>query len=377
MGWRQGPNGPVYVDEGGGAEKSPYAAYGEQNKADASSPYAVYGAPQAQPAGMPGFGSGMAPKGAGAVQAQMTAPQGSPPDGWPGWKWDGAKWSDAHDQWGHNIWVTNNPPGGDPQTRGAEGGEAALYQAIQNVKDGRQTATDSIVDRYSAITMDTGPADQARQAQERGMTMQQAIYDKAMAYDPAGEADAASKRSMTRQMAMARSGAGGAAAQQAQQFQALQNSPAIQAESAAMANQEAQRQTQIAAKAAGDYAHIATGTRSQDINQAQAEVDTGLNVANGISNAIGRDMQLTSEEAQFLGKMQLAFDQQDIDWASLDETKRANLVNEILKKEGLEQQWKQFKASQDVGVLDVVGAIVGTARGAVGTAAAGKTAGLW
>ncbi len=323
----------------------------------------------------------------GGTQQQAEASVGLPsatateqppqPDGWPGWKWTGSAWSDAHDAWGHEIWVANNTSGLASVTRGTDDGEAALRQQIQGVNDERGEATDSIVDRYSAVTMDTGPADQARQAQERGLSMQQAIYDKALAYDPAGEADAASKRAMTRSLAMAKSGGGGAAARQAAQFQALQSSPAIQAESAATANAEAARQTQIAAKAAGDYAQIATGTRSQDIDQAQAQVDTGLNVANGIANAIGRDLQLTSDEAQFLGKMQLAFDQQDIDWASLDETKRANLVEEILRKEGLEQQWKQFKSSQDIGVLDVVGAVVGTARGAVGTAAAGRTARLW
>lgn len=241
----------------------------------------------------------------------------------------------------------------------------------------RKNQTGDLVDRYSAIQLDTGPADQARQAQQRALGMQEDIYNKLMAFDPEAEAAAQSKRATNSALVQARSSGGGAAARQAAQFQALQQTPAIQAEAAAQASQQAARNTQLAANAASEYAQTAQGTRGQDIQQAQAEVDTGLNVANGISNAIGRDMQLTSDEARFLGQMQIALEGLNVDWARLDEAQRAALVEEELRKKGLEQDWKMFKESQKVGVLDVVGAITGTARAGVGTYAQGKQAGLW
>lgn len=255
--------------------------------------------------------------------------------------------------------------------------EQLINNYIGESANKRATQTDNIVDRYSAIQLDTGPADEARQAQKRALGMQEDIYNKLMAFDPQAEAAAQSKRATNSALVQARSGGGGAAARQAAQFQALQQTPAIQAEAAAQASQQAARNTQLAANAASQYAQTAQGTRGQDIQQAQAEVDTGLNVANGISNAIGRDMQLTSDDARFLGQMQIALEGLNVDWARLDEAQRAALVEEELRKKGLEQDWKMFKESQKVGVLDVVGAITGTARAGVGTYAQGKQAGLW
>jgi hypothetical protein len=255
--------------------------------------------------------------------------------------------------------------------------EQVINDELGATQDNRQLQTDSIVDRYSAIQLDTGPADQARKAQQQGMDMQKAIYDKLMAFDPNAAAQSGAQRSMNDAMVMARSAGGGAAARQNAQFQAMQALPGMQAEAADKAVGQAQRNTQLAAQAAGEYAQIAGGTRSQDLQQAQAQVDMGLNVANGISNAIGRDMQLTSEEAKFLGQMQIALEGLNVDWARLDEAQRAALVEEELRRKGLEQDWKMFKESQKVGVLDVVGAITGTARAGVSTYAQGKQSGLW
>ncbi len=255
--------------------------------------------------------------------------------------------------------------------------QEVIEDEIGATRENRALQTQGLVDRYSAVQLDTGPADEARRAQQEALGMQKSIYDKLMAYDPEAAAAAQSKRATNAALVAARSGGGGAAARQAAQFQALQQSPAIQAEAANMASQQQTRNTQLAAQAASAYADTAQGTRGQDLNQAQAQVDTGLSVANGIANVIGRDLEMTSNEAMFLGKMQTALEQLDIDWAQLDETQRANIANEALRKAGLEQEWKQFKESQKIGVLDVVGAITGTARAGVGTYAQGKQAGLW
>lgn len=248
---------------------------------------------------------------------------------------------------------------------------------IDDAANERARDTQDLVNRYSAIQMDTGPADQAREQQQQALGMQQAIYDKLLSYNPQAEANAASKRAMSRQLAIARSAPGGAASRQAAQFQALQSAPAIQAEAAETANAQAQRNTQLAAQAAAGFAQTAAGTRSQDIQQAQNEVDTGLSVANGIAQAVGRDIELSSQEARFLGQAQLALEGIDVDWAQLDEQQRSSMADEAFRKAGLEQQWKMFKEEQKVDALDVIGALTGTARSAVGTYATGKQAGIF
>ena len=248
---------------------------------------------------------------------------------------------------------------------------------IAAARDKRTDQTNDLVDRYSAVQLDTSQADQARQQQDQALGMQKAIYDKLLSYDPAAEAEANAKRTTRQALAVAGSAPGGAASRQAARFQALQQMPAIQSESANAANEQAARNTQLAAQAAAGFAQTAQGTRGQDITQASQQADLGIQVANGIAQAVGRDIQLTSDEAKFLGQAQLALGNLDLNWAQLDEQQRAAKAEEELRKAGLDQQWKQFKESQKVGVLDVIGAITGTARSGVGTVAAGKQAGLW
>jgi hypothetical protein len=323
------------------------------------------------------------PEGTEPTEAQPTAP---PPSARMGSGYSGSddqytqgygRAGETHREQTVSVPSAPPPPPAPSTNANVDGREGELLDYVRSARDERRVATDDLVNRYSAIQLDTGPADQARQAQERAIGLQQNIYDKLMSYDPRAEANAASQRATARAMTMARSGGGGAAARQAAQFQALQQSPAIQAEAAAQANAQAQRNTQLAAGAASSIADIAQGTRGQDIDQAQAVVNTGLNVANGIANAVGRDLQLTSDEAKFLGQMQIALERLNVDWASLDETQRANIANEALRAEGLEQEWKMFQKSQEIGVLDVLGAVTGTARAGVSTYAQGKQAGLW
>lgn len=241
----------------------------------------------------------------------------------------------------------------------------------------RDQQTSDLVNRFSATTLDTGQADATRTQQNQALGMQKDIYDKLMSYDPQAEAAAQAKRSTAQSLAVAKSGPGGAASHQAAQFQALQQMPAAQAEAANAANAQSARNTQLAAEAASGYATTAGATRSQDIQQASTEANLGLQVGNSIATAVGRDIQLTSDEAEFMGNASLALSKLDLDWAHLDEQQRASAVDEELRKQGLEQQWKQFKESQKVGALDILGAITGTAKSAVGTYAAGKTAGLF
>lgn len=248
---------------------------------------------------------------------------------------------------------------------------------VDEAANDRSRQTTDLVNRYSAIQMDTGPADQARQLQQKALGSQQAIYDKLMAYDPAAEAQAASKRAMARTLTAARSGGGGAAARQAAQFQALQQSPSIQAEAANTANEQQARNVQQAAQVAAGMAQTAAGTRSQDIQQAQAETDTGLSIANGVANVVGHDIQLTSDEARFLSQAQQELAKLNLDWASLDERQREAKADEAMQKAGLDQQWKMFKKSQEHDFLDYLGALTGTARSGVQTYAAGKQSGLW
>jgi hypothetical protein len=241
----------------------------------------------------------------------------------------------------------------------------------------RQAQTDSIVGRYGNVTLDTSEADQARKLQDEAAGMQRDIYDKLQSYDPNAAADAAAKRATSQTLAMARSAPGGAGARQAAMFQAIQQTPAIQSQAATDAAGQQRQNTALAAQAAGQFADVAGGTRAQDLQQAQAETNTGLEVAQGISQALGRNMGIDSDEAKFLAQAKLALENLRLDWAGLSEQERASKAQEALQAAGLEAQWKMFKEKQKVGFLDVVGALTGAARGGVSTYAEGKKAELW
>jgi hypothetical protein len=248
---------------------------------------------------------------------------------------------------------------------------------VQGAAQTRTGQTNDIVDRYGNVKLDTTEADQARATQNEALGMQRDIYNKLAAYDPNAAADANAKRATSQTLAVARSAPGGAGARQAAMFQAIQQAPAIQSAAANDAVNQQRQNTQLMAQTAGQFADVAGGTRAQDLQQAQAETNTGLEVAQGISQALGRDMTLTSDEAKFLSQAKLALENLKLDWSQFSEQERAARAQEALRKAGLEQQWKQFKQSQEVGFLDVVGALTGTAKSAVGTYAAGKQSGLW
>lgn len=243
--------------------------------------------------------------------------------------------------------------------------------------DKRTDQTNQIADRYGSVKLDTTAADEARGQQNEALGMQRDIYSKLMSFDPNAAADAAAKRATASSVAMARSAPGGAGARQVAMNMALQNQPAIQSEAAQGAVQQGAQMTQQAAQAAAGFAQTAGGTRAQDLQQAQAQTDTGLSIAQGISQALGRDMTLTSDEAKFLSQAQIELNKLGLDWSQLSEQERASRAQEALQKAGLDAQWKMFKEKQKVGFLDVVGAITGTARSTVETYGSGKKSGLW
>lgn len=232
----------------------------------------------------------------------------------------------------------------------------------------RGAQTQDIVNKYGAVQMDTGQSDQSRGWQQNALSMDQQLYDKLTSYDPEAEAKKASDQALQNQVALAKSGGGGAGARQASMFQALQQAPAIQQQAQDQALATQRSNLNQASIIASNYANTAGGTRGQDITQSQDVADVGLKVADGISNAVGRDMQLTSGEAQFLGQMQMAVESADQNWAQLSETERENAFNDIMKAKGLQQQWDEFQAGQKLTVKDVVGGIVSLGGEAVGGA---------
>lgn len=215
---------------------------------------------------------------------------------------------------------------------------------VEEAQDERETQTDDLVQRYGAIQLDKGPAEAAR-------AQQQKILDKLLSYDPNAAAAQAQQKATQSQLAIARSAPGGAGAKQASMFQALQQAPAIASQTASDAVRQQQQNTQMAAQ-------LVSGTRSQDIDQASREADLGVNAANGIAQAVGRDIQLTSEEARFLGQAQLAIQNLKLDWARMSEQEREARVSEELQRLGLKQQADQFAASQELTFKDVVGGIM-------------------
>lgn len=257
-------------------------------------------------------------------------------------------------------------------------GETAIGTDIAGSENANQAATANLVDRYSDLSYDPTLSNQSRQIQQQAADQYTQMYGKLASYDPQEEARRAAGLTMQNQLAIAKSATGGAGARQAAMTGAIQSAPAIEEQANANARQQLQTNQQQMLQAASGLGNVASGTRSADLAQQQSSVDTGLQVANGISAAVGRSLQITQSDAQFLAQAQLALQNLKLDWSKLTEQQREAAATEAMQQAGLDLQMKQFQASQSITPKDLLGAIMtvgGTAIGAGGQIAAATAKG--
>lgn len=280
---------------------------------------------------------------------------------------------------GQSVGVTASNPG-DPRnattrlldTDGnpAPGGPGAVPVDTESIADDaarradegkadRGNALQSLIDRFeSAGTLDISQQQQSRAAQQAAIQQNRELYSRATSYDPAAAAAKFSEESLSKALAIARSAPGGASRESAL-YNALESLPALQAEGQRQANAEGRDQQQVALQASSQLGQIATGTRSQDEQQAEAYTGIGLDVAKSIANVTGSTLQLDQRDREFLGEVALSIANLnlDVERLGIDEAlRRAELE---LQRQGLGQEWRQFKESQKITGKDILGGIFG------------------
>ncbi len=250
------------------------------------------------------------------------------------------------------------PRGAAPGTGGAAA-PAAYAENVAADQSGRDADRQTLADLYEQSRyQESDAARQSREQQQFALSKQGELYEMLANFDPDAYAQRASDLAMKNQLAIARSSTGGAAAASEGMFQALEAAPGINAEAQREGQQQVLNRQQLAAQLTGQMGELATGTRQQDMGEANAKSEFGLRIADGMSQAMGLDWKLDSQESATLANVALALDAQNIDWARLDLDAQIAEANRILAEAGLDQQWRQFEASQNISKKDLYGGLL-------------------
>jgi hypothetical protein len=225
----------------------------------------------------------------------------------------------------------------------------------------RRNALQDVIDRMTAAgKLDTSQQDQSRQVQQEAAAQNRQLFAKASSFDREAAAASYSEAALSHALAIARSAPGGASRESAL-MNALEAAPAAQAEGQRQANAEGRSQQNVALQASAQLGQLAGQTRAQDEGQAEAFTGIGLDVAKQIANFTGNNLNLDQRDREFLGEVALQTAQLDLDVEKLGVDEALRRLELQLQKEGLDQEWKQFKASQKITGKDILGGIFGLA----------------
>lgn len=238
----------------------------------------------------------------------------------------------------------------------------------------RTNALQSIIDRYDDVGLDTGLSDQSRIAQQEAIRLNRQLFQRATSFDKGAAADRYSENALASALAVARSSPGAASREEAL-FNAMQSMPAIQAEGQRQANEEGRAAERSALQAAQQLGQQATATRSQDEARAETQASIGLDVAKGIANFTGLDLQLDQQDREFLGEVALAVARLNLDTQRLTVEQQEAALNRELARRGMDQEYRMFKEGRKISDRDILGGIFSLGGAAIGGLATGAAAG--
>ena len=230
---------------------------------------------------------------------------------------------------------------------------------------------------------DYGMSDEARQFQKEGLQQQRDLLKRTLGFDPEQYATQFADQGLARNIALARSTPGGAAAQQAGMFAAMEGAPAMYAEGArAAAGLETQRlnTAEAAAKAFGELGKM---TRNSDENRAQFESNLTVEIADQVSKLTQGQVSLNQQESQMFAEMWMDFAQLQSVYAGMSSDEMIAWWQNEAQKRGQDKQLEGILASikadgavssKDLigGLFQLGGGILG-AGGMIGSAYAGRT----
>ncbi len=192
---------------------------------------------------------------------------------------------------------------------------------------------------------DYGLSDEARGYQREGLQQQRDILERLMGFDPNQYAQQFGDQALARTVAAGRSQGGGAAAQQAGVFAAMDQAPALYAEGARQASQLENQRLAAAGQAATNFGQLGTMTRGQDEQRAQFESNLSLELANSVANLTQGQVQLNQQESQMFAEMWTDFAQLQSVYAGMDSNEQIAWWQNEAQKRGQDKQLEAVLAS--------------------------------
>ena len=209
-----------------------------------------------------------------------------------------------------------------------------------------------------------GLSDEARAYQREGLQQQRQLLERLLGFDPNQYATQFADQALARSVALGRSAGGGAAAQQAGMFAAMEQAPGLQAEGARMAagleNQRLQAAQQVS-KAFGD---LGTMTRGQDETRAQFDAQLPLEIAEKFNQAVQGKMTLNEQESARFAEVWMNFAQLQSVYDKMSLEEQLAWWDREMQEKGLAQQYEMFKeqlaAQKEAGEIsgkDIIGGL--------------------
>jgi hypothetical protein len=192
---------------------------------------------------------------------------------------------------------------------------------------------------------DYGLSDEARGYQREGLQQQRDLLERLMGFDPNQYATQFGDQALARTVAAGRSQGGGAAAQQAGVFAAMDQAPALYAEGARQASQLENQRLGAAETAAQNFGQLGTMTRGQDEQRAQFESNLSLELANSVAQLTQGQVQLNQQESQMFAEMWTDFAQLQSVYAGMDSNEQIAWWQREAQERGQDKQLEAVLAS--------------------------------
>jgi hypothetical protein len=216
-------------------------------------------------------------------------------------------------------------------------------------------------DLAEGVGHDNALGDEARGYQREGLQQQRMLLDKMLGYDPNQYAAQFSDQALARQIALARSSGGGAAAQQAGIFAAMDQAPALYAEGARQASSlENQRLTQAEA-AAKSFGELGTMTRGQDEARSAFESSLSLDIAKQVGALTQGQVTMNEADSQRFAEIWMDFAKLQSVYAGMSSAEQLAWWQKTTAERGQDKQFEAIvaglKAGGAVSEKDLVGGL--------------------
>lgn len=217
---------------------------------------------------------------------------------------------------------------------------------------------------------DYGMSDEARAFQKEGLQMQRDLLERTLGFDPNAYAAQFQDQALARNIALARGTPGGAAAQQAGIFAALEGAPALYAEGARQASALENQRLGAAAGITEAFGNLGTMTRNSDEARAQFESNLSVEIADQVGRLTQGQVSLNNQESSMFAELWTNFAELQSRYAGMDSDEQLAWWDREMQQAGLDQQWAMmkegFKQEGKVTSKDIVGGLFQLGGGIIG-----------